>query len=66
MEKLSNVLVPDDVIEQSRIINSTTLKIENLEAQISRMRKDIDLLNITLLANQKYDALSNLPLDHLS
>jgi hypothetical protein len=52
--KQHDALVPDGMLEQSRNITTTTLKISDLEAQISGMRRDIAELNLTLSANQRY------------
>jgi hypothetical protein len=56
--KQHDALVPDSMHEQSRNIITTTHKIEDLEAQISGMRKNIDQLNLTLSANQRYTSSS--------
>jgi regulator of replication initiation timing len=63
MASHSNVLVPDDMLEQSRDIMSTTRKIEDLRVQISGMVSEVSMLQLTRSDNLNYDMLSSISIE---
>jgi regulator of replication initiation timing len=63
MASHSNVLVPDDMLEQSRDIMSTTRKIEDLRVQISGMVSEVSMLQLIRSDNLNYDMLSSISIE---